>query len=70
MSAMSTGASEWECGAKPISVTIQRTRELTGLGSTTIYKLIGEGRLRTAKVCGRRLVIFASIEKLIDGAVK
>jgi excisionase family DNA binding protein len=40
-----------------------------GLSRTTIYKLIKEGRLRTVKVAGRRLIPRDSLEALLQGAV-
>ena len=49
---------------RPIGITVPRTREITGLGNTTIWKLIKEGKLRTAKVGGRTLVLYDSVEAL------
>ena len=49
----------------PLTVTIAQTRELTSLGTTTIYKLINEGKLRTIKVGRRTLVDMASIRELL-----
>lgn len=50
---------------KPLSVTVQTARKLTGLGNTKIYELIRDGRLKSTTVDGRRLIIFRSIEELI-----
>jgi excisionase family DNA binding protein len=50
--------------AKPITVTIQVALSLTGLGRTTFYQLIKEGRVQTITVGRRRLVVFASLEAL------
>lgn len=52
--------------AKPISVTVRAARDLTGLGNTTLWKLIGDGTLATVRVGRRRLILFKSIEKLIE----
>jgi excisionase family DNA binding protein len=56
----------------PITVTIAEARRLSGLSNTTVYKLIGEGRLRTVKVGTRTLVVYATLRTLLtptaDGA--
>lgn len=49
----------------PISVTVRTACRLMGLGHTTVWKLISEGRLRTIRIGKRRLVLFDSIEQLI-----
>jgi excisionase family DNA binding protein len=53
---------------EPLTVTVQEARRLTGLGNTTLYRLIGEGKLRTVKVGARTLVIYQSIKALIERA--
>jgi excisionase family DNA binding protein len=55
-------------GLKPITVTVPVTREITGLGNTTVWALIRDGKLRTIKIGKRRLVIYQSIEELLLGA--
>jgi excisionase family DNA binding protein len=49
-----------------VSVTVGDACQITGLGLTTIYELIGAGTLKTAKVGRRRLVMYASIEALLE----
>lgn len=51
-------------GLKPIGISVANTRQITGLGNTTIWKLIKEQKLRIAKVGGRTLVLYDSIEAL------
>jgi excisionase family DNA binding protein len=51
---------------RPISVTISTTRNITGLGNTTIWKLIAEKKLETVMIGRRRLVIYSSIERLLS----
>jgi excisionase family DNA binding protein len=53
---------------EPLTVTVQEARRLTGLGNTTIYKLIGQGKLRTTKVGARTLVMFPSLKSLLESA--
>ena len=53
---------------KPVSATIDDTCRIAGLGRTKIYELIAEGKLKAVAIGRRRLVIYASIEELIQGA--
>jgi excisionase family DNA binding protein len=53
---------------RPITATVNRTCHVTGLGRTTIYQLIGSGKLKTTTVGRRRLVSYASIEALVDAS--
>lgn len=49
-----------------ISCTISEACEATGLGRTKIYEKISAGRIRTAKVDTRTLIVVASLVALID----
>jgi excisionase family DNA binding protein len=51
---------------KPLTVTVKRARQITGLGNTTIYEMIGDGSMESVKVRGKRLIIFASLERLVS----
>ena len=53
---------------KPVSATIIDTCHVTGLGRTKVYELINEGKLKTCVIGRRRLVLYESIEELINGA--
>lgn len=67
------GAPANNCGApsmepnsqKPIAVTIPMTRKISGLGNTTVWKLIAEKKLDTVRVGKRRLVLYDSLERLL-----
>ena len=52
-------------GAKPLTVTVAMARELSGLGNTTIWALIKSGKLESICVGRRRLIVYASLEKLL-----
>lgn len=52
----------------PITVTIADAKKATGLGVTTIYDLIGKGKLDTVKVGRRTLVTTKSIRALLGEA--
>jgi excisionase family DNA binding protein len=50
---------------KPLVVTLTRARAITGLGHSTLYRLLGDGTLESCKVGKRRLISYASIERLV-----
>lgn len=52
---------------EPIALTVTDTTKATGLGKTTTYKLIRDGKLTAVKVGRRTLVTLASIKALLDG---
>lgn len=57
----------------PITVTIATARKISGLGNTTIWKMIGDGTLQSVRVGRRRLITYASLERLLtppDGAAE
>ncbi len=49
---------------EPISVTVARAIEISGLGNTKIYECLKDGRLRSKMVDGRRLIDFQSLKAL------
>ena len=49
-----------------LTCTIAQACEVTGLGRTTLYELIGEGRISTTAVGRRRLVLVQSLLSLIE----
>jgi hypothetical protein len=51
---------------QPISVTVRRATEISGLGKTTIHKLFNEKKLTRVKVGRRTLVRVAELVKLIE----
>ena len=50
---------------KRLAVTIDDACEITGLGRTKIYELIGQGKLKAVSIGRRRLVLMESIEALL-----
>ncbi len=59
---------DFRATTKPLSTTIDDTCRITGLGRTKVYELIAEGKLKTATIGRRRLVMYSSIEALVRGA--
>jgi len=51
--------------AARLTITVREAARATGLGRTTIYKLIDDGKLRRVKVGKRSLIVFSDLEKLV-----
>lgn len=51
-----------------LCLTVKETKKALGLGATTIYSLIGEGKLKTVKIGRRTLIKTDSIRALVDQA--
>jgi hypothetical protein len=70
MSISSTGLSRDERwvggGLKPLTLTVKATCMVTGLGPTKVWGLIRDGRLEVARVDGRTLVKYPSVERLLS----
>ena len=49
-----------------LTCTISEACEMTGLGRTKLYELIGDGRLATTTVGRRRLVVVRSLLSLLE----
>ena len=48
-----------------LTVTFRRAGELTGLGQTTLWKLVKDGRLTVVRVGRRTLIHFSSLQRLL-----
>ena len=53
---------------EPLLISIDQTKAAIGLGRTTIYELIHEGKLEVVKIKGRTMVKYSSIQRLIADA--
>ena len=53
-----------------ISMTIPDAVKASGLGRSKLYELIGEGKLKTAKIGQRRLVLADSLRELVDAHIE
>ncbi len=53
---------------KPLAKTVASTCKITGLGATVVYRLISEGKLKAVKIGRRRLILYSSIEDLLQVA--
>ena len=52
--------------AQKLTCTINQACEMTGLGRTKLYELIGDGHLATTTVGRRRLVVVRSLLSLLE----
>jgi excisionase family DNA binding protein len=52
--------------AQRLTCTISEACEMTGLGRTKIYELVGDGHLATTTVGRRRLVMVRSLLSLLE----
>lgn len=52
-----------------LAVSVKQAAKALSLGRTSVYALIKEGRLKTAKLGRRTLVTTASIRQLVDGSI-
>jgi excisionase family DNA binding protein len=51
-----------------ICCSIREASELTGLGKTTLYALLSEGKITGVRVGTRRLLHVASLRQLLEAA--
>lgn len=51
-----------------LAISVADAVQALGLGRTSIYKLINEGRLETITIGRRRLIKTASIQQLLEDA--
>lgn len=65
---LSIGSAVTDNQITPISVRVKTAMRLTGLSRSKLYELIASGEVESAKVGYSRLVIFASLQKFIDGS--
>ena len=66
MSVLSAGLSDYEThGAKPLTVTVGTAKTHSGLGNTTLWRLIKERQLEIVHVGRRTLITYRSLEALL-----
>jgi excisionase family DNA binding protein len=51
-----------------ITCSIKEATELTGLGKTTLYSLIAEGKITSTRVGTKRLIHVDSLRRLLEAA--
>jgi excisionase family DNA binding protein len=51
--------------SKPLAVSVKTACRLLGIGNTKMWELIRNGRVQTAPLGRKRLVIYRSLERLL-----
>jgi hypothetical protein len=51
---------------KPITVTFQAAKKISGLGLTSLWSLAKEKKIETVHVGRRTLIVYASLERLLS----
>jgi hypothetical protein len=52
-------------GAGPLAVSVKNASRLPGIGTTSMWQLIRDGRVETIGIGRRRLVIYESLKRLV-----
>jgi hypothetical protein len=52
---------------QPLAYTIDGAVKASGLGRSSIYKLMAEGKLLSVRVAGRRLILVDALRNLLRG---
>jgi hypothetical protein len=55
-----TGKAGADTGGRPLTITIRRAQELSGLSRSSINRLMWSGKLRSSTVGSRRLIEYCS----------
>ena len=50
----------------PLAVSVREACRLIGVGNTTLWSLIKDGKLETKRIGRRRLIKYSSLERLIS----
>jgi hypothetical protein len=53
--------------SRPLAVTVKMACKLSSLGPTKIWGLIKQGRLKVVRIDRRTLILFHSLERLLEG---
>jgi excisionase family DNA binding protein len=66
----SAGSVQQDIGSvsPPLSVTVKQAANATGLGESTIWAAIKDGRIRSRKFLGRRIITYADLQRAIEAA--
>ena len=56
-------------GLRPLTVTFQTAKRLSGLGLTTLWALAKAGRIEIVRVGRRTVITYASLERLLSPGI-
>ena len=51
---------------EPITVTVSQARELSGLSTSTIYRLFDSGKLKRRKLGGKTLILMSELRQMLE----
>ena len=54
---------------QPLTLRINDAAKALGIGRSSIYRLINQGKLRTVKIAGRTLVPATEVRRIVDRAI-
>ena len=54
-------------GPRTLAVRVADASRLTGIGKTKLFELIADGTLETTSIGRRRLILYRSLQQLIEG---
>jgi excisionase family DNA binding protein len=52
--------------SRPLALPIKEACRVLGIGPTKLWELIGDGSVRTINIGRRRLVVYSSLESLVE----
>jgi excisionase family DNA binding protein len=55
---------------KPVTITVETYTQMFGLGRTTVFRLLSEGKLERVRIGRRTLITMASAEALIESSAR
>jgi len=55
-----------EQNIEPITVTVAQARKLTGISTSTIYRMFDAGTLSRKKLGGRTLILMSELRQLLE----
>ena len=67
---MNRGDEILEDNKKCLLVNVKTALDVCSIGRTTLYKLIAARKIETVAIGRRRLIVYASLEALVAGAVR
>lgn len=55
-----------DSGMAPITITVKRFTEISGICRSTTYEMIKSGALRSVRIMGKRLIVVESYHRLVQ----
>lgn len=65
-----SSSSQTTSAPRPLAVRVSDATHLTGIGKTKLFELIADGTLETTSIGRRRLILYRSLQQLIEGPAR